>query len=204
MADNLFGDWTPQKNWFNDAGKNVNNFLRDVVISYGQQSNPYAKRTPPKPSGSGTTTLKRTAATSKPATGVSRKLEEIKAAGPSGANLTAAQRFGTPGGGGPINKMFDPLFKMIESQRMAADARYAANQGNIETIYGQLTSARRNDVASTTSAYKALSDAASARSTAVSGNIDASEAARLSANDAVLQSMGLSDVASASVDNVFQ
>jgi len=126
--------------------------------------------------------------------------------GPTGSgNLTAAQRFGTPGGnagGGPINKMFDPLFKMIESQRAAADARYAANQGNIETIYGQLTSARRNDVASTTSAYKALSDAASARSTAVSKNIDASEAARLSANDAVLQSMGLSDVASARMGDV--
>jgi hypothetical protein len=122
--------------------------------------------------------------------------------GSGGGKMTAAQRFGTPGGGGPINKMFDPLFKMIESQRMAADARYAANQGNIETIYGQLTSARRNDVASTTSAYKALSDAASARSTAVSGNIDASEAARLAANDAVLQSMGLSDVASARMGDV--
>jgi hypothetical protein len=123
----------------------------------------------------------------------------------TGAKLTAAQRFGTPGGnagGGPINNMFDPLFKMIESQRAAADARYAANQGNIETIYGQLTSARRDDVDSTTKAYKALSDAASARSTAVSGNIDSSEAARLSANDAVLQSLGLSDVASARMGDV--
>lgn len=123
----------------------------------------------------------------------------------TGSKLTAAQRFGTPGGnagGSPINKMFDPLFKMIESQRAAADARYAANQGNIETIFGQLTSARRDDVDSTTKAYKALSDAASARSTAVSGNIDASEAARLSGNDAVLQSLGLSDVASARMGDV--
>jgi hypothetical protein len=98
--------------------------------------------------------------------------------------------------------MFDPLFALIEKQRAAANDRYAANKGEIENIFGQLTTARRSDVASTTAAYNALSSAAAARSTAVNTGIDASEAARLSGNEAVLQSMGLGGVASARLGDV--
>ena len=118
----------------------------------------------------------------------------------------------TPGGGGgggygapagdPTAAIFDPLFALIEKQRAAANSRYAANKGEIENIFGQLTTARRSDVASTTAAYNALSSAAAARSTAVNTGIDASEAARLSGNEAVLQSMGLGDVSSARLGDV--
>jgi hypothetical protein len=118
----------------------------------------------------------------------------------------------TPGGGGgggygapaadPTAAMFNPLFDLIKKQREAADSRYAANKGEIENIFGQLTTARRSDVASTTAAYNALSGAASSRSTAVNAGIDASEAARLSGNEAVLQSMGLGDVSSARLGDV--
>lgn len=106
------------------------------------------------------------------------------------------------GGGDPTAAIFDPLFELISKQREAANSRYAANKGEIENIFGQLTTARRSDVASTTAAYNALSNAAASRSTAVNAGIDASEAARLSANDAVLQSMGLSDVSSARLGDV--
>jgi hypothetical protein len=116
----------------------------------------------------------------------------------------------TPGGlggpgapaGDPTAAIFDPLFALIEKQRAAANSRYAANKGEIENIFGQLTTARRSDVASTTAAYNALSSAAASRSTAVNANIDASEAARLSGNEAVLQSMGLGDVSSARLGDV--
>jgi hypothetical protein len=118
----------------------------------------------------------------------------------------------TPGGGGgggygapagdPTAAIFDPLFALIEKQREAANSRYAANKGEIENIFGQLTTARRGDVASTTAAYNALSSAAATRSTAVNAGIDASEAARLSGNEAVLQSMGLGDVSSARLGDV--
>lgn len=118
----------------------------------------------------------------------------------------------TPGGGGgggygapagdPTAAMFDPLFALLKKQREAADSRYAANKGEIENIFGQLSSARRSDVASTTAAYNALSSAAASRSNAVNTNIDAAEAARLSGNEAVLQSLGLGDVSSARLGDV--
>ena len=115
------------------------------------------------------------------------------APGPSGPAAPAAD---------PTAAMFNPLFDLIKKQREAADSRYAANKGEIENIFGQLTTARRSDVASTTAAYNALSGAASSRSTAVNAGIDASEAARLSGNEAVLQSMGLGDVSSARLGDV--
>lgn len=95
---------------------------------------------------------------------------------------------GGPGGptADPTAAMFNPLFDLLKKQREAADSRYAANKGEIENIFGQLSSARRSDVASTTAAYNALSGAAASRSTAVNAGIDASEAARLSGNEAVL------------------
>ena len=121
--------------------------------------------------------------------------------------VTPAPSGGGGGGGGaptgdPTAAIFDPLFALIEKQRAAANSRYAANKGEIENIFGQLTTARRSDVASTTAAYNALSSAAAARSTAVNTGIDASEAARLSGNEAVLQSMGLGDVSSARLGDV--
>jgi len=194
----MYGDWSAQKNWLNDAGKNINNFVKDVVIAYGQQSNPYGQKPSAKP-------------TAKPGTVSGPSPEEVRArlAGRDAGRVPAASEEAPSGGGGgyggggdPTAAIFDPLFELISKQREAANSRYAANKGEIENIFGQLTTARRSDVASTTAAYNALSNAAASRSTAVNAGIDASEAARLSANDAVLQSMGLSDVSSARLGDV--
>jgi hypothetical protein len=196
MAENLFGDWSAQKNWLTDVGTNLNNFGKNLLVTYGQQASPYSVRpTAPKPTPQprGLTDAQRRA-----------MIEDKKT-----SYAPPAPPAPTPGFGGPsapqedpTAAMFNPLFDLIKKQREAADSRYAANKGEIENIFGQLTTARRSDVASTTAAYNALSSAAAARSTAVNTGIDASEAARLSGNEAVLQSMGLGDVSSARLGDV--
>ena len=202
---------------YGDTGNSFkNNPIADFFAGLGQfgkkfgevsqqtqraQVNPYgvpAKPAPPKP-GAGTGT----GFGSGPRSADGRDGWDGKRVGV----VTPAPTVPGPGGpgapaGDPTAAIFDPLFALIEKQRAAANSRYAANKGEIENIFGQLTTARRSDVASTTAAYNALSSAAAARSTAVNTGIDASEAARLSGNEAVLQSMGLGDVSSARLGDV--
>jgi hypothetical protein len=193
----MYGDWSAQKNWLSDVGKNINAFGNKFAQSYGQLSNPYgAKPAAPQPTATAPKTI------------VNRPTpNQVDYRSKTGQWAPPAPTVPGPGGSGapagdPTAAIFDPLFALIEKQRAAANSRYAANKGEIENIFGQLTTARRSDVASTTAAYNALSSAAAARSTAVNTGIDASEAARLSGNEAVLQSMGLGDVSSARLGDV--
>lgn len=100
------------------------------------------------------------------------------------------------GGGGydptaGIDKMFAPLFAELQQQRRNANSRYTANLGQIENIYGQLIGARKEDIGTIDEAYKALVKAATDRSTAAIGAIEARDEARVDESEAVLQSMGL-------------
>jgi hypothetical protein len=112
-----------------------------------------------------------------------------------------ARRGGGGGmGGNPINALFAPMFADLKRQRQLANKRYEANSQQVTNIYGQITGARSEDIASTETAFKRLVDAASTRSQAVNTGIDASEAARLQQNQAALQGMGLEGLSTSQGD----
>jgi hypothetical protein len=100
----------------------------------------------------------------------------------------------------PIEALFAPMFQSLAQREQAANQRYEANREQVTNIYGQITGARTADIATTGEAFRRLSDAASARSTAVNTSIDESEAARLRNNQAALESMGLGALSTAQGD----
>jgi hypothetical protein len=113
-----------------------------------------------------------------------------------------------PGGAGmggapavnPIEALFAPMFESLAQREQQANQRYEANAQQVTNIYGQITGARTADIATTGEAFRRLSDAASARSTAVNTSIDEAEAARLRNNQAALESMGLGALSTAQGD----
>lgn len=100
----------------------------------------------------------------------------------------------------PIEALFAPMFQSLAQREQTANQRYEANKQQVTNIYGQITGARTADIATTGEAFRRLSDAASARSTAVNTSIDESEAARLRNNQAALESMGLGALSTAQGD----
>jgi len=100
----------------------------------------------------------------------------------------------------PIEALFAPMFESLAQRERTANERYEANKEQVTNIYGQITGARKKDIATTGTAFRRLSDAASARSTAVNTSIDESEAARLSGNQAALESMGLGGLSTSQGD----
>jgi hypothetical protein len=100
----------------------------------------------------------------------------------------------------PIEALFAPMFQSLAQREQTANQRYEANKEQVTNIYGQITGARAADIATTGEAFRRLSDAASARSSAVNTSIDESEAARLRNNQAALESMGLGALSTAQGD----
>ena len=129
----------------------------------------------------------------RPATGVDRRVEENRAA-------ATASGAGGGMGGSPINALFAPMFQALRQQKQMANKRYEANKNQVTNIYGQITTARSEDVGALETAFKRLVDAASTRSTAVNTQIDTAEASRLAGNQAALQSMGLEGLSTSQGD----
>jgi hypothetical protein len=100
----------------------------------------------------------------------------------------------------PIEALFAPMFESLAQRERTANQRYEANAQQVTNIYGQITGARAADIATTGEAFRRLSDAASARSSAVNTSIDEAEAARLRNNQAALESMGLGALSTAQGD----
>lgn len=100
----------------------------------------------------------------------------------------------------PIEALFAPMFQSLDQREQTANQRYEANKQQVTNIYGQITGARAADIATTGEAFRRLSDAASARSTAVNTSIDESEAARLRNNQAALESMGIGGLSTSQGD----
>jgi hypothetical protein len=100
----------------------------------------------------------------------------------------------------PIDAIFAPMFESLAQREQLANQRYEANREQVTNIYGQITGARSQDIAATGEAFRRLTDAASARSTAVNTSIDESEAARLRNNQAALESMGLGGLSTSQGD----
>jgi hypothetical protein len=100
----------------------------------------------------------------------------------------------------PIEALFAPMFEQLSQREQQANQRYEANTQQVTNIYGQITGARTADIATTGEAFRRLSDAASARSSAVNTSIDEAEAARLRNNQAALESMGLGALSTAQGD----
>jgi hypothetical protein len=92
------------------------------------------------------------------------------------------------------------MFEQLSQREQQANQRYEANTQQVTNIYGQITGARTADIATTGEAFRRLSDAASARSSAVNTSIDEAEAARLRNNQAALESMGLGALSTAQGD----
>lgn len=113
------------------------------------------------------------------------------------ADMRAPEQQATGGGGGgpSISDIFAPLFEALDQQRRNAESRYTSNVGQIQNIYGQIIGARTSDIDSIEKAYERLQTAAASRGAATISGIQGREAARQSGNEAVIQSMGLGDVA---------
>ena len=112
-------------------------------------------------------------------------------AGPAGPSAPAVN---------PIDAIFAPMFESLAQREQLANQRYEANREQVTNIYGQITGARSQDIAATGEAFRRLTDAASARSTAVNTSIDESEAVRLRNNQAALESMGLGGLSTSQGD----
>jgi len=105
------------------------------------------------------------------------------------------------GGGGPsISSIFAPLFDALDQQRRNAESRYSANAGQIQNIYGQIIGARSADIGDIEEAYGRLQEAAASRGESTLGKMAQREQQRQTQNEAVLQSMGVGDIGSATDD----
>jgi hypothetical protein len=200
MAENLFGDWSAQKNWLDQAGKNINNFGKNLLTTYGQQASPYSVR-PTAPKKVTTTATSSTGGSKAQGildlfniTGNRGSQPEPETTVPSGPARPSAPAVN------PIDAIFAPMFESLAQREQLANQRYEANREQVTNIYGQITGARSQDIAATGEAFRRLTDAASARSTAVNTSIDESEAARLRNNQAALESMGLGGLSTSQGD----
>ena len=118
---------------------------------------------------------------------------------PSGEPPTEENRGG--GGGGPsLSSVFAPLFDALDQQRRNAESRYTANAGQIQNIYGQIIGARSADVGDIQEAYSRLQQAAASRGESTLGKMAQREQQRQSQNEAMMQSMGISDIGGATDD----
>ena len=107
----------------------------------------------------------------------------------------------TPGPSGPgVSSVFAPLFDALDQQRRNAESRYSANAGQIQNIYGQIIGARSADIDDIQEAYGRLQEAAAARGESTLGKMAQREQQRQTQNEAVLQSMGVGDIGSATDD----
>ena len=105
------------------------------------------------------------------------------------------------GGGGPsLSSVFAPLFDALDQQRRNAESRYSANAGQIQNIYGQIIGARTADIDDIEEAYSRLQQAAASRGESTLGKIQQREQQRQSRNQAMKQSMGISDIGGATDD----
>jgi len=105
------------------------------------------------------------------------------------------------GPGGPsISSVFAPLFDALDQQRRNAESRYSANAGQIQNIYGQIIGARSADIDDIQEAYSRLQEAAASRGESTLGKMAQREQQRQTQNEAVLQSMGVGDIGSATDD----
>jgi len=105
------------------------------------------------------------------------------------------------GPAGPsISSVFAPLFDALDQQRRNAESRYSANAGQIQNIYGQIIGARSADIDDIQEAYSRLQEAAASRGESTLGKMAQREQQRQTQNEAVLQSMGVGDIGSATDD----
>ena len=108
------------------------------------------------------------------------------------------------GGGGPagpsVSSVFAPLFDALDQQRKNAESRYTANAGQIQNIYGQIIGARSADVGDIQEAYSRLQQAAASRGESTLGKMAQREQQRQSQNEAMMQSMWISDIGGATDD----
>jgi len=108
---------------------------------------------------------------------------------------------GGGGGGGPsVSSVFAPLFDALDQQRRNAESRYSANAGQIQNIYGQIIGARTADIGDIEEAYSRLQQAAASRGESTLGKIQQREQQRQARNQAMMQSMGISDIGGATDD----
>jgi len=107
-------------------------------------------------------------------------------------------------GSGPtgpsVSSVFAPLFDALDQQRRNAESRYSANAGQIQNIYGQIIGARTADIGDIEEAYGRLQEAAASRGESTLGKMAQREQQRQTQNEAVLQSMGVGDIGSATDD----
>ena len=105
------------------------------------------------------------------------------------------------GPAGPsVSSVFAPLFDALDQQRKNAESRYTANAGQIQNIYGQIIGARSADVGDIQEAYSRLQQAAASRGESTLGKMAQREQQRQSQNEAMMQSMGISDIGGATDD----
>ena len=203
----MYGDWSPQKNWLDQAGKNIANFAKNALTNYANSSVGRAQSMQANPYGYGQTgtVSYKTSPAANSATAEQKvqgirdlfgKIDQANAAGAGSPEEAATAPGGGGGGGGRsnldmLNEMFNPLFENLAQREAAANKRYEANTQQVTNIYGQITNARTADIGTTATAFQRLADAAATRSSAVNTQIDQSEATRLRNNQAALESMGL-------------
>jgi hypothetical protein len=203
MAENLFGDQfksNPIADFFSGVGRFGKKFAEVSQQTQGTQVNPYGTRSAAtgagvaaKPTYTGPRSAdaaeRWTSGTPSTTTVPSRS---VPAAGSTGMGGAPAVN--------PIEALFAPMFESLAQRERTANQRYEANAQQVTNIYGQITGARAADIATTGEAFRRLSDAASARSSAVNTSIDEAEAARLRNNQAALESMGLGALSTAQGD----
>jgi hypothetical protein len=102
--------------------------------------------------------------------------------------------------GPSVSSIFAPLFDALDQQRRNAESRYSANAGQIQNIYGQIIGARTADIGDIEEAYGRLQEAAASRGESTLGKMAQREQQRQTQNEAVLQSMGVGDIGSATDD----
>lgn len=196
MAENLFGDQfksNPVADFFSGVGSFAKKFGEVSARTQAAQVNPYG--VPSTKTGTSKTT---------PSAPARITQEEINAR-KQGRGMGAAPAPSGMGGPSapavnPIEALFAPMFESLAQRERTANQRYEANAQQVTNIYGQITGARAADIATTGEAFRRLSDAASARSSAVNTSIDEAEAARLRNNQAALESMGLGALSTAQGD----
>jgi hypothetical protein len=205
MAENMFGDWSGQKKWFDEVGKNTGNFLQDVLMASTASSNPYGymrymqQKQAAAPGTSGGTA---TSSGKLPDIYQGMKPPARSSATPSLSPLEQLQydmamamtQANSPGQGVNLSG-YNNALRELESEKSRINDRYKKFSGQISDIYGTLTGITQADIANIAPTGASLRTGLSAQEAERAAATRATEEARRAAATQARQELGLEEIA---------
>jgi hypothetical protein len=207
MAEDMFGDWSAQKRWFDEAGKNTGNFFKDVFMASTASANPlgytrYWQQRQNENAASGTSPG--TSSSSINPDGIPATIPASPTTGPlldpnRNRDPYEALLYGlldqAGRGSGPNLSGYDSALADLETEKARVSDRYKKYSGQISDIYGTLTGITQSDIANIAPAGERTRSTLSAQEAERAAATRAADEARLATATEARAALGLEDIA---------